>query len=66
MSIPVTRPPLKKGEGKTIFFTMEELVRLDDSLCYYLYDDIGNIREGLTIERIDIINHIIDKINRHI
>lgn len=66
MPIPVTRPPLKPREGKTIFWTREELVRMDDALCYRLYGDTGELRSEISPETIDLITHMIDKINRHI
>jgi len=61
MTIPVTKSPLKAGEGKTIYWTYEELVRLDDALCCYLYQDSGKVPEIAKL-----VKHMIDKVNRHI
>jgi len=67
MAIPVTRLPLVAGEGKTIFFRREELIRVDDALCKMLYlDGTDTINSELSPETVKLITHIIDKINRHI
>ena len=66
MAIPVTRHPLKPGEGKTIYWKREELVRMDDALCFYLYSANGDVRSNISPETADTIKHILDKINRHI
>lgn len=68
MAIPVVRPPLAPGEGKTIFWKREELVCLDNALCQMLYipDSDGEFRFELSPETKQLLCRMIDKINRHI
>ena len=66
MAIPVTKAPLKPGEGKSIYMSYEELVRIDDALCLYLSNDNGDARPDIPPETAKAVRHIIDKINRHI
>jgi len=69
MAIPVTKPPLRPGQGKTIFWTQEELIHLDDALCCKLYipgSDGDDFNPELSPDTRKIISHMIDKINRHI